>query len=134
MHALRWRPRNVPLPIRAVAAQGKAAERLMRRLLDEYEGLTGVAGHDLVVISGPEDALPWVDGAQYLGRDDRAPSLLMPTSVEPDVHPALLERAALAQGVPAPIAFLLAPACVVSSSESRPLTRASVQAWLEVHT
>src|SRR2546421_12248969 len=92
-----WRSRQSPLTPVAVAAQGEAARLLAGRLLARDDAdlarLQGVAGPGLLVISGEEGALPWVDGAIYLGRDTEASALLLPTTLEPSVPLPLLERA-----------------------------------------
>ena len=38
-----------------------------------------------VVVLGATEALPWVDGVNYLGRDPDAPRLLLPTMLRPAV-------------------------------------------------
>jgi hypothetical protein len=52
-----------------------------------------LAGDDLLLLVGPGEALPWADGALYLGRDPAAPALLLPTMLAPSVPLELLERA-----------------------------------------
>ncbi len=77
----------------------------MRRLHalddDALATLTGVVGvlgdAPLCVVIGAADALPWIDGVRYLGRDDAAAALLLPTTHAPDVAPALLARAVQAR-------------------------------------
>lgn len=135
-----WRPRAVPLEPVGMAARGEAARALARRLLarsdEELARLTGVAGQDLVVILGnaghagyPLDTalLPWVDGAIYLGRDARAPSLLLPTNREPTVPLPLVERALVARAglskAEPPLAVLLDPPLLASVLEARSLIR-----------
>lgn len=132
-----WRPRAVPLEPVGMAARGEAARALARRLLarsdEELARLTGVAGQDLVLVLGnPGNAadtalLPWVDGAVYLGRDPRAPSLLLPTNREPTVPLPLVERALVARAgrfkAEPPLAVLLDPPLLASVLEARPLVR-----------
>jgi hypothetical protein len=133
---LEWRAREPPLPPCAVAARGKAARALAARLLargdEALAELRGAAGDGLLLILGPAEALPWADGAEYLGRDERAPSLLLPTAEEPAAHPGLLERALLAHfpGALPPLAVLRAPALVLPASAARPISRALLAAWL----
>ena len=126
-----WRPRSAPLEPVGMAARGEAARALARRLLarsdEELARLTGVAGQDLVLILGDAALLPWVEGAAYLGRDARAPSLLLPTNREPTVplplvERALLARAGLARAEP-PLAVLLDPPLLASILEARSLVR-----------
>ena len=126
-------PRRRPLEPIAVAARGDAAQRLQRRLLtasDEVlERLEGVAGPELLLVLGPADLLPWVDGAIYLGRDPGAPSLAMPTTHQPSCPPALLERALNTRGFASPLAILLEPPLVVPLRAARPIARATLEAW-----
>jgi hypothetical protein len=129
-----WQPRDVPLVPAAVAARGAVARRLARRLLDfgddALANLRGAAGGEFLIVTGSEESLPWVDGVTYLGRDARAPSLLVPTTLEPAVPIALFERALTAKfpGM-APLA-VLADAAVAPMVSLRPIARESVAEWL----
>lgn len=134
-----WRPRPAPLEPVGMAARGEAARTLAQRLLarsdEALARLSGVAGEDVVLLLGEAAALPWVEGAAYLGRDSRAPSLLLPTNREPAVPLPLLERALLARAADLhaepPLAVLLDPPFLASTLEARPLVRARLVAWLE---
>ena len=132
-----WLPREPPLEPRAVVAEEEAAHRLAARLLerpDESLGsLQGVSGPGLLILLGPADDLPWVDGASYLGRDDSAPSLLLPTALRPSLPVALLERAVRRQFADAapPVALLPGTARVVSVAPARAVDRKSLLAWRE---
>jgi hypothetical protein len=109
---LEWRPRAQPLEPCAVVARGSALSilksALERRSRQELARLRGGIGDAALLVLGARDDLPWADGAEYLGRDERAPALLLPTLLEPAVHPALLERALQARfpGVAGPLAVL----------------------------
>ena len=134
---VRWRPRDEPLAPAAVVGQGEASRALARRLLALAEGtlskFRGVAAPGLLVALGAPEDLPWVEDAAYLGREPRAPSLLLPTSRAPDVAAELFERAARLRAgtAAAPIAVLLDPPALVSVAAARPIDRASLAAWLE---
>ncbi|HEX5719145.1 MAG TPA: hypothetical protein VF179_23485, partial [Thermoanaerobaculia bacterium] len=97
--------------------------------------LTGVAGQDLIVLLGDSAFLPWVEGAAYLGRDARAPSLLLPTNREPTVPLPLLERALVLRAghskAEPPLAVLLDPPFLASVLEARPLVRRRLHLLLE---
>lgn len=85
-----------------------------------------------MIAIGEEKLLVWVDGVIYLGRDEAAPSLLLPTTLEPDVPPALFERALLKRlHHAAPIAVLPAQQIVTSVSSARPISRQTLIAWLK---
>jgi MoxR-vWA-beta-propeller ternary system protein len=130
-------PREAPLAPVAALATGEAARRLARRLLAasdaELARLEGVAGPDLLAVTGAEADLPWVDGVHYLGRDPDAPALLLPTAARPVIPAPLLERALLARA-PAdgtPYAVLPAPLTLVPLGGARPVLRARLAAWIE---
>ena len=134
-----WRPRPVPLDPVGVAARGEAARVLAKRLLargeESLSRLSGVGGPDLIILLGDAAALPWVEGAAYLGRDAHAPSLLLPTNREPTVPLPLLERALLIRAsrlhTEPPLAVLLDPPLLASTLEARPLIPSQIRTWLE---
>jgi hypothetical protein len=99
--ALAWSSRPQPLIARAVAATGDAAVALGKRLmaLDEaaLARLTAVAADGVLIVLGDADALPWVDGVEYLGRDVSAPDLLLPTARAPTVPAPALQHAVVAR-------------------------------------
>ncbi|MFB1484232.1 hypothetical protein [Corallococcus sp. RDP092CA] len=131
---MRWRPRALPLEPLAVAGVGPVALALGHRASRAGDAAlaswSGVAGTDVLVLLGASASLPWVDGAVYLGRDPLAPSLLLPCALEPDVAPALLERALLAGQGDAPLAVLPGAGVLVSVAAAQPVVRASLLAWL----
>ena len=130
-----WKPRDAPLLPVAVAAKGETSLRLARRLLqltDEYlSRLEGVAGKRLIVIQGPTELLPWVDGVQYLGVDGSAPSMLFPTNYEASLPPELLASALARTAGQGVIAVLPNPLLLVPMREARPVARETLTAWLE---
>ena len=134
-----WRPRSAPLEPVGMAARGEAARALARRLLarsdEDLARLTGVAGQDLILLLGDSALLPWVEGAAYLGRDARAPSLLLPTNREPTVPLPLVERALVVRAghlkAEPPLAVLLDPPLLASVLEARPLVRRRLQLLLQ---
>jgi hypothetical protein len=129
--------RAEPLPVVGVAALGPHVRTLAERALSLSDAqlvtLTGVAGPTAAVVLGPLEALPWFDGALYLGAQG---ALLWPTWAEPNVHPLLLERA-LRRSLEAPDGplALLVPSLaqaqkplVVPLVTARPLSRERLQA------
>jgi hypothetical protein len=91
-----------------------------------------VGAPGLLVIFGEEERLPWVDGIVYLGHDPQSPSLFFPTTVEPSVPPALLERSvATVHGQRGPCALLLDPPSIVPLAEARIIAHDSLIKWLE---
>src|SRR5689334_21688884 len=87
-----WHTRAEPLAPRAAAARDQAALRLARRLVafsaEHLATYEGVATPTILLVLGAN--LPWTDGVIYLGRDPAAPSLLLPTTLAPNVPSALL--------------------------------------------
>ena len=134
---VRWGPRAEPLEPLAVVGEGTVALALARRALAEDDARlaswSGVAGPGVLVLLGPAGSLPWVDGAVYLGRDPAAPSLLMPCALAPSVAASMLERALLLRAGKAgtPVAVLPASGHLVSVNAARPVSRATLTAWLE---
>lgn len=137
--AVHFVARPAPRPLTAVVAEGAAAEALVRRLLALPDAarvaLRGVAGGDVVLVEGPAESLPWVDGARYLGRCDDAPGLHLPCAQDPTVPAALLGRTLAARMAPDAGPFALWPrddgglaAC--SLADARPLHPALLAAWL----
>jgi hypothetical protein len=131
--ALAWRPRATPRPVAAVVAAGPVADTLRRRLLTladaELTALRGVADASHLVVLGPPERLPWVDGLIYLGRCPDAPTLTLPTALDPGVAPGLLERALAARLAPLPGPYAVWPArdggtVACSLADARPLDRA----------
>ena len=99
--------------------------RLARRCLARgVQGLAGVAGEGVLILLGTD--LPWADGAVYLGRDPRAPGLLLPTLLSPDVPLDLLERA-VARRMLLPVAWLPAPTALVSLASAGPVDPARLE-------
>ncbi len=136
--ALGWNPRPVPRPVTALAAEGAAAAALVRCLLGRDDAslgtLRGVASTDRVVVEGPAEALPWVDGGRYLGRCPEAPGLSLPTAEDPTVPVGLLERALHGRGPQTlPCALWPGPdgSTVLCPLEGlRPLDRGCLLAWM----
>lgn len=133
-----WRPRLTPLAPVGVAARGTAATSLAQRLLRDPDSLShyqAVAARGLLVVLGAEQWLPWVDGVVYLGHDLETPSLLFPTTLEPSVPAALLERSlAMAHSLRGPCALLLDPSVIVPLSEARTVVQSSLSKWLEAES
>lgn len=133
---IEWQVRAQPLAPGAVVARGSIARTLARRLLasddEQLARWQGVAGPDVLIVLGEEATLPWVEGVTYLGRDERAPALWLPTTHEPCVPLPLLQRTLVqhAQGK-TPLAVLRAPLAIAPLAAARPLSRAKLQAWLE---
>ncbi len=101
---VRWSLRSEPLVPCACVARGALAQALGRELLAWEPGrlarIKACAGEGMLVVLGASADLPWLDGVVYLGRDEAAPHLLLPTNRVPDVPVDLFARA-LAARIPA---------------------------------
>lgn len=127
--AVAFAEREPPLSPIAVSARGAVARALLTKLVswpaDRLDRLSGVFSGDLVVVLGSEEAdLPWVDGVRYLGRDPQAPSLLLPTTLEPVLPLALLERALVARArTRGRIAVFVDPPALLPLAAALPLSK-----------
>jgi hypothetical protein len=104
---------------------------LLARTDDALLQLKGAAGRDVLILLADEESLPWADGVIYLGRDERAPSLLLPTTREPSLPVQLFERALRRRFKESPLAVLIDPAVVIPVSAARPVARESLLRWME---
>lgn len=125
-----WRAREVPLAVGAAVARRDAARRCAARLLalpdDTLALLRGAAMPGLLVVAGSD--LPWIDGIEYLGKDD---SLFLPTTVAPGVPLPLLARAIAAShpGLTPPIAVVGNPDLIISLAALAPIARQVLEQW-----
>ena len=130
-----WHFREEPRVPVAVVASGETAKELAKKLLSfdaaQWANWKGIATSDTIVLLGEAESLPWVDGVSYLGSDERAPHLLLPTNREPNVPADLLQQA-LIEGspFPPPLAFVETRNMVVSLSHARELSRDVLKSWL----
>ena len=135
---VRWSARERPLPIEGAIATGEAAARFARRLLalddDALARLRGVASPQLIALLGASADLPWTDGIVYLGRDEAAPQLYLPTTRATTLPPALIARAIVRREPALPPPFVLtdtfnAPRLIVSLAAAGPIDRRMLEAW-----
>mgnify|MGYP007063467219 CR=1 FL=1 len=125
---IRWSPRWPPLDADGVVAQGAVAHTLARRLLErDVSSFEGVVGADVLVVLGEEP--PWADGACFIGREPLAPGLWLPTSNQPNVHPALVARGLRLAGHHGPVALL--KDTVIPLGEARVIDRDRLAAWIQ---
>jgi hypothetical protein len=123
----------------AVVGFGDVAKGLARKLLTsddaKWPSLKGVATSHGIVLVGEAESLPWVDGVSYLGSDERAPHLLLPTNREPNVPLDLLQQALVERSpFPPPLALIETPNIVVSLAQARELSRDLLRSWLSSAT
>ncbi|UFH50810.1 bpX5 domain-containing protein [Pseudomonas sp. KNUC1026] len=126
-----WQARQEAALPQAAVAWGEAAVRLFERLEQMAEAhaarLQATANRDVLVVTGPAEALPWVDGVEYACAEAAAPGLWLPTSWAPDVPLDLLGQALLARFSRAPLLLWHAPAVVVPLDRCLPVTAQHLQ-------
>ena len=132
--SVQWQPRLEPLPAQAAVAGGETARMLARRLLLQVDHLS--AGLELVtspgwlVLLGKTEALPWVDGVRYLGREAHEPRLYLPTTHEPSL-PVEWIAGALAQRYSVDGPFALTETLeIIPLGRARALHSAALNDWL----
>lgn len=86
-----WSVREPPLPICGVFAAGDIALALAGRLAQSDAAVEVFLGHDAIIAVGGAEALLWVDGAVWLGRDGQ---MLCPTMLRSSVPSDLVVSAA----------------------------------------
>lgn len=134
-----WSPRSEPLVPCACIARGPVAHALARAVLaldaQQLARIKACAGDRLLLLFGANADLPWLDGITYLGRDEAAPHLLLPTNRRPDVPVDLFGRALAARLPEAAKAGAIVPDATegllwVSIAAAGPIDRASLEAWM----
>lgn len=115
-----------PAPLGMVAVADTA-----RRLLAALAALPGrdtpgetlqvSASDGLLLVTGAETQLPWIDGACYIAPREDAPTLWLPTTQRPAMALDLLARAVERQHGASPALLLPAPARVVPLHRRLPL-------------
>lgn len=128
-----WQNRLDALEPVALVAFDQAAIELAHKLLslddEKLRALQGVSAAKTLFVAGAAAALPWANAVVYLGKDSRAPLILLPTTRIPDVPLDLFERALIAQ-FPDKSPFAVVENKIVQIGEMRPVARAVVQRWL----
>ncbi len=134
MTALDWQPRGtVPAPAGMVvpARQAGAVIALLGQRSDQrLRQLAAVATRDLLVILGPEEELPWLDGVRYCAADPLAPDLWLPTHTAPALPLDLLQAALLRRADSRPLLLWHAPEHLLPLAAPLTLSGAAL-AWLD---
>lgn len=101
-----WERRAEPLEVEGAYAEGSACRQLAQRLTPErIARLRGVRTEQALILLGPAEALGWVDGILYFGRDPGESLLYLPTTQKPSVPVEWIAR--LLTSAPPP--YLLLP-------------------------
>ncbi len=123
-----WRPVADAVAPRAAVGHGVAATRLLARLaaLPEQRraSLTATGTAEWLVVLGPSDDLPWVEGVRYAAPGVASPALWLPTHVEPTAPADLLWRALEARHGRAPLLLWNEPTAVLPLDRQLPATDA----------
>ncbi|WP_374519512.1 bpX5 domain-containing protein [Undibacterium squillarum] len=135
MNTLLWRrPENCPCPSGVILhplIAKKCLQKLQCAAPDALAGLSVVLCEDLLVLVGPEEKLPWTDGALYCAPHPEARDLWLPTHSHPEISADLLQSA-LHRYVPsAPFLLLNQPEQIIPLDQLIPLNPALVQKLLE---
>lgn len=133
--ALALVPRDEPLTPVGVVAFGEVARALAWHVLARFEDglpLEGVAGDGALLLLGAEVVLPFVDGVIYLGTEEGAPSVLVPTTHRTTAPITLVDAFLRERGVDLPAALVVHESAleVVSVRDARKISRARLETFL----
>lgn len=120
-----WQRASAPAQPAAAVATGEVARRLYARLgrlpAEQQARLRVGATADLLLVSGAEADLPWVDGIAYAAPCASAPQLWLPVQWLPNVPPDLLAIALRERHRHQPLLLWHAPAVVMPLNQLYPL-------------
>jgi hypothetical protein len=123
---IEWQNRFDSLEPLALIAFDDSASRLKLKLLlfddEELSLLQGVFAENLLFITGKTESLPWIDGGIYLGKDARAASIFVPTTLSPNIPFDLFEKSLLRR-FSAQIPFAIVENLIISVGKMRPISR-----------
>jgi len=126
-----WRAATDTIAPRAAVGHGLAASRLRARLAampaQRRAALTVTGTADWLVVLGPTDDLPWVDGVRYAAPCAGSPALWLPTHAQPCAPLDLLWRALEARHTRAPLLLWPDPAAVLPLDRQLPASDALLQ-------
>lgn len=116
-----------PRSPRAVVGVGDGARALISRF-DEMtdamlSGFSGTAAHELLVIFGKEDSLPWADGVGYASPSSEVAEIWLPTTQAPSLPLDLLAKSLLASHKRSPILVWPKPQWIIPLDRQTPLSR-----------
>lgn len=96
---IKWQNRLDSLEPLALIAFDQTAIRLQEKLLllddEKLSVLQGVFAENLLFVQAQSENLPWIDGGIYLGKDQKAPSIYLPTNLRPNIPLDLFEKSLL---------------------------------------
>lgn len=127
MQILDWLVRDdaAPTPTGLVAT-GSVAQRLLEHLNALPENdlylFSVVATRDLLLLIGPSDKLPWIDGVRYCAPDPVAWSLWLPTHTHPQTPIDLVQSAVTARVKRMPVLLWHDPEMILPIDQANILT------------
>jgi hypothetical protein len=131
-----WRPAVDAVAPRAAVGHGVAANRLLARLagtpLARRAALAATGTADWLIVLGPADDLPWVEGVRYAAPCAACPALWLPTHAAPTAPVDLLWRALEARHHRAPVLLWPEPSAVLPLDRQLPVDDALI-ATLAAH-
>jgi len=131
---LTWRTRgDCPEPaglVAAGAAMRAVLHALRQRDAEVLHGLSLAATHDLLVLLGPAERLPWADGVRYCAPAAGVPGLWLPTRREPASPAELLHLALQRRAGHSALLLWDEPAMVLGLDQALPV-QPGVLDWLE---
>jgi hypothetical protein len=136
-----WQTEPKPPTPMGVVGVCEVARRLFEKvsamLADEVrrestERLMATAHHDMLILTGAADALPWVDGARYIAPRADAPALWLPTHERPNVPLDLLALAVARRHPQMPLLLWPSPAQLVPLQRALAVN-ADVLARIDAH-
>ena len=97
MAVLEWiANEHAPVPAGLIAVTGVARQllhKLQMLAAEDLSSLSVVASRDLLVVLGPPDILPWLDGVQYCAPHPQARDLWLPTHTSTSLSADLVQAA-----------------------------------------
>ncbi len=95
MNSLKWLPAHSPLkPVGMIIANEKSSiQRLLELDSERLSSLRGSYFKSGIILLGNEEHLPWIPSAIYLGQDESASQLLVPTHLSPSLPIDWVHRA-----------------------------------------
>ena len=131
---LAWRERTDALEPAGLVAAGASARALLaelrRRGADNLQDLRLATTRDLLVLLGPAERLPWVDGVRYCAEAPGVPGLWLPTRLVPELPAELLHAALQRRTGHAAMLLWNAPDMLLGLDGCEP-ARPAVLDWLE---
>jgi hypothetical protein len=111
------------------AAAISLAEKLLSFEDEKLSAFQGVSSERMILITGDGENLPWANGATYLGRDAKIPSVLLPTTLSPIIPLELFDRL-LNENFRQFAPFAVLPEKIIPFGKAKTLSRRVLENWL----